>query len=284
MKKIFHTLLLSLISLTCINLHNVIADLVLNFDDLSLPSESFYNGSDNAGGFSSNGVSFNNTFTDFGGGFSSWSGFSYSNRTRNDATSSELSTQSYFSAQYDSFAGGGSELNGNTVSGNNFAVAFNFSQGDSTIDLPNGFSSPQSIQITNSTYTGLSMTNGDAFAKKFGGVSSDDADFLKLTIFGKDNSNNISGSVDAYLADFRSSNNSEDFILAEWLSVDLTPLGSNVSKLEFLLTSTDNGSFGINTPTYFALDNLVLVPEAAAVSKIFGIVALVWSFIKRRNF
>ena len=40
--------------------------MVVGFDDLSLASESFYNGSDGAGSFSSGGALFNNTFTDFG--------------------------------------------------------------------------------------------------------------------------------------------------------------------------------------------------------------------------
>ena len=53
----------------------------VGFDDLSLAPQSFDNGADGAGQFISGGAIFQNHFTDFGGGFSSWEGWSYSNRT-----------------------------------------------------------------------------------------------------------------------------------------------------------------------------------------------------------
>ena len=56
---------------------------VVDLEDLPLAPESFYNGADEAGGFTSGGAFFNNTFTDFGGGFTGWSGWSYSNITDN---------------------------------------------------------------------------------------------------------------------------------------------------------------------------------------------------------
>ena len=34
-----------------------------------------------------------------------------------------------------------------------------------------------------------------------------------------------------------------------------------MSELRFGFDSSDAGDFGINTPTYFAIDNLVTVPE-----------------------
>ncbi|MGD0383747.1 MAG: DUF4465 domain-containing protein [Thermoguttaceae bacterium] len=44
--------------------------------------------------------------------------------------------------------------------------------------------------------------------------------------------------------------------MKKWSSVALSSHGNNVKTLEFALTSTDVGQFGINTPTYFAMDNL----------------------------
>ena len=38
------------------------------------------------------------------------------------------------------------------------------------------------ISVANDTYPALSMKDGDAFSKKFGGDSSDDPDWFKLTI------------------------------------------------------------------------------------------------------
>ena len=75
----------------------------------------------------------------------------------------------------------------------------------------------------------------------------------------------MTGSIDFYLADFRSVDNGDDFIRGDWSSVDLTPLGNNVTKLRFELSSSDNGMFGMNTPAYFAVDNLVAVPEPSAM-------------------
>ena len=42
--------------------------------------------------------------------------------------------------------------------------------------------------------------------------------------------------------------------------VDLSTLGS-VKQLDFIVTGSDVGEFGLNTPSYFALDDLIVVPE-----------------------
>ena len=47
--------------------------------DLVVPPSGYYNGSDNAGGFNSGGIHFNNTFTDFGGGFTESSNITSTN-------------------------------------------------------------------------------------------------------------------------------------------------------------------------------------------------------------
>ena len=54
------------------------AAFTVDFEDVgaSLPPGTAVNDSQ---GFTSGGVGFNNTFTDFGGGFSTWAGFAYSN-------------------------------------------------------------------------------------------------------------------------------------------------------------------------------------------------------------
>jgi hypothetical protein len=62
--------------------------------------------------------------------------------------------------------------------------------------------------------------------------------------------------IDFFLADYRFSNDANDYIVQEWTTVDISALGY-VSKLEFLLSSSDVGMFGMNTPGFFALDNVV---------------------------
>jgi hypothetical protein len=64
------------------------------------------------------------------------------------------------------------------------------------------------------------------------------------------------GSVDFYLADYQFTSNCYDYILHEWTWVDLTPLGDIVKTLHFELSSSDIGAWGMNTPSYFAIDNL----------------------------
>jgi hypothetical protein len=51
----------------------------------------------------------------------------------------------------------------------------------------------------------------------------------------------------------------ETGVLDQWLYADLSGLGT-VNGLSFSSASSDTGPFGINTPTYFAMDNLTTVP------------------------
>ena len=53
----------------------------IDFESFSLGAVGYYNGSDFAGGFTTGGATFANSFTDFGGGFFGWDGWSVSNHT-----------------------------------------------------------------------------------------------------------------------------------------------------------------------------------------------------------
>jgi hypothetical protein len=99
------------------------------------------------------------------------------------------------------------------------------------------------------------MKNGDAFSKKFGGETGNDPDWFLLTIEGFDSNYKSTGKVYFNLADFAYSNNANDYIVNNWKWVDLSRLG-RISKLEFSLRSSDNGTWGMNTPGYFCIDNL----------------------------
>ena len=106
------------------------------------------------------------------------------------------------------------------------------------------------------------MLEGSGFSKKFGGSTGNDADWFLLTITGKDAYGNITDTVDFYLADYRYENNSSDYIVDSWEYVDLGGLGA-AKSLEFLLSSSDTGGYGMNTPAYFAMDTVI--PEPATV-------------------
>lgn len=214
----------------------------IHFDDLPLGPAGYWNGSDGSGGFSSGGATFHNSYNTTWG---SWSGFAYSNHT--DATTPGWDNQ------YAAFAGGG--LQGSS----NYAVGYS----NPTVT----FAAPVDLAglgawITNTTYAGLSMRDGDPFAKKFGGAGGSDPDWFLLTITGY-SGENPTGSVGFYLADFRFADDSQDYILSDWAFADLSALGV-VDEIRFALSSSDNGDFGMNTPGYFAMDGFLAVPEPSS--------------------
>jgi hypothetical protein len=240
------------------------AALTINFEDLgqNLPVDSdpnnpgledYYNGysaysasqpTDSA----SSGATFNNDFTDFGGGCC-WAGWGYSQMS--DTTTPGVGNQ--YSAMPGSGASGSAT----------YGVAFTAGGAPQAETSRITFDQPVSLveaALTNTTYAALSMRDGDSFAKKFGGTSGDDPDYFLLTITGRDPADAITGSVEFALADYRFADNALDYIVMDWVLVDLSGLGT-VAALEFELTSSDIGQFGMNTPAYFAVDELVFAPE-----------------------
>lgn len=115
----------------------------------------------------------------------------------------------------------------------------------------------EGMYLTNTTYAHATIRDGNGFAKPFGGTSGDDPDFFKLNIQGYKDGALTSDSVEFYLADFRFEDNTQDYIVDTWEWVDLTGLGP-VDSLLFVLSSTDIGNYGINTPTFFCMDNLTV--------------------------
>ena len=201
------------------------------------------------GGFTSGGAFFNNSYFD-GGTYFTWSGFSLSRETN--------TTTPGFGNQFSSAAG----------SGFGGSLQYAVSYVDSFAATPQikfaAGERPISLQITNTTFAALSMRDGDSFAKKFGGLSGNDADFFRLTINGLDALSQPTGSLDFYLADYRFANNASDYIVTTWTPVDLSSLGASTNALTFSLASSDNGTFGMNTPAYFAVDQITAVPEPSS--------------------
>lgn len=110
--------------------------------------------------------------------------------------------------------------------------------------------------VTNNTYAYNSMRDGDGFAKMFGGTTGTDPDWFKLTVRAYSADTLKPDSVEFYLADYRFAHSDSDYIVNTWKWVNLLPLG-NADSLQLTLSSTDNGSFGMNTPAYFAIDNFI---------------------------
>ncbi|MBW8034652.1 MAG: DUF4465 domain-containing protein [Planctomycetes bacterium] len=189
-----------------------------------------------------------------GDGWAAWAGFAASNETD---TFADVQIGNEMAMQYSVHAG-------SAHSGDNFGVGYMSAFGPSlpTMIL-NSERVVDGLRMTNITYTAYDMTNGSGFSKIFGGTSGDDADWLKVVMEGFDGSGGSTGTEEFYLADFRFADNTEDYILDTWQYVDLTSLGS-VKSIVFNLESSDAGEWGINTPTYFAIDTVV--PEPCTVA------------------
>ncbi len=220
---------------------------IANFDDLSLEPESYWNGSDGSGGFASGGAFFRNNYNF---GWYSWDGFAYSNIT--DTTTGGMA------GQYNCITGTGQ---GDSA---NYAIGYIGWAEPPTVTFSAAMIN--GLYVTNNNYAYYSMLNGDEFAKKFGGDNSNDPDWFLLTITGKDALGVVTGAVEFYLADFRFEDNSEDYIVDSWEYVDTSSLGV-VNRLEFFLSSSDVGDWGMNTPAYFVIDTIVLAGYAPAAGE-----------------
>jgi hypothetical protein len=236
-----------------------------DLEDLGLGAESYYDGSDGAGGFISSGVLFENNYNQDWG---SWDGFAAS-------TTTDTETGDY-SNQYSAIPGGGA---GGSAT---YAVGFwsSFAPEGPLLELESGLSLG-GVFLTNTTYAYVSMIDGNFWAKKFGGVSGDDPDWFLLGIQAFDAGGVQTGNLDFYLADFRFVDSDLDYILGDWTFLDLSTLGP-VKSLRFSLSSSDNGDFGMNTPAYFALDRLSYVPEPG-VGLLVGLGLVALGLVQRRS-
>ena len=105
----------------------------------------------------------------------------------------------------------------------------------------------KSMMVNNSTYAYLDMKLGSMYGKKF-----TTGDWFKLIITGYKNEVETA-KVEFYLADYRAGKSS---LINKWTKVDLEKL-NEVDKIKFTMESSDNGEWGMNTPAYACIDNIV---------------------------
>jgi hypothetical protein len=251
---------------------HLMTNYVINFGELSLQPGSHWNGPDptgtdqpdpyggtwRVGSFQSGGASFSNNYES-----SFWQGFGYSNEK--DTTTAGIGNQ------FSSFAGSGqADIRFGIGTGYLDSATFDPTDVAQLSQLPTITFPPNatisSAYFTNTTYAGISMRDGDSFAKKFGGPTGDDPDYFRVNVYGTDASGNVlPGSAQLYLADYRFTDNTQDYILNTWTQLNLSAL-STAHKLYFNLDSSDVGTFGMNTPAYFAIDSIAYsAPNTAPV-------------------
>ena len=221
---------------------NIQAQQVIDFESVSLSPESYDNGSLGPDNFDFGDINLSNSYDDTWG---SWSGFSISNITDN--------TTAGFGNQYSAYTGGGNNSE-------NYGVFYPSGE----ITGENMMIGIMSISITNATYSAISMRDGDAFAKQFGSVNGPDGnpdgtngeDFFKVWVIGWDHTGAMSDSVEFYLADYRFADDQDDYIVEDWNTIDLMSFPFLVNKVTFRFESSDVGDWGMNTPAYFAIDDI----------------------------
>lgn len=233
--------------------------LVGDFNALTLANNSYWNGNktgeiDINGAIVSKialeGITLDNHYTPE---YGSWSGFAYSNMTHN--------SEGGFANQYSAITGKGKV--GDTYAigyYNNFGSPAYISATDGQAHIFEG------VYVTNNCYTYYAMLQGDDFSKRFGGADGTDPDYLLIKAIGCDEQGNELGSQSVYLADFRSDNSFEDYIVSQWKWLDLSALGK-VNKIKFVMESSDNGQWGMNTPAYFCLDQPIIGKENPVIKQ-----------------
>ncbi len=232
------------------------AQTTADLQNLTLSPNTFWNGAtttpsiSTSGIFTSGNCVFSNKYNGSFGGY--WeSGWSYSNLK--DSTT----------------AGSGNQYSVRSAVGYTNSTIYSIGKGGSKLKFNAAAIGKQmaGFYVNNNTYAAISMRDGDMFGKKFGGVSGNDPDYFKLKIqkyFG-----GVLGidSVTFYLADYRFTNNTQDYIVKTWQYINLQSLG-NVDSLIFTLSSSDNGAFGMNTPSYFCLDDFITLNNLVGINKI----------------
>ena len=243
-----------LVLASCIAAGSARGEVVVNFQDLAVPGSGYFNGNPGtltpgqsvSTPWSSGSVSFANTFgIDSYGDFNYeyWNGFAYSNVVN--------TTNPAFTNQYASYPGGGYQSS-------TYAVAYD----EATVTLPvptvvAGF------RIANTTYAALTMRDGDQYG--FTEPLASGTGWFATIATGK-LAGATTGTATFYLADLRGA--SPPGILATWAWFGLASLGT-VDRIEFSFDGSDrHPTFGLNTPAYFAMDNLTVtaVPEPATVT------------------
>ena len=110
------------------------------------------------------------------------------------------------------------------------------------------------------------MQFGDAFSKKFGGQDGLDPDYFVLKVYNYLNGS-ITDTASFYLADFRDPGTNNDYIVRDWMLAE-TLFSNAFDSLGFELSSSDNGTFGMNTPAYFCMDEIMTESISANAEKV----------------
>ena len=114
---------------------------------------------------------------------------------------------------------------------------------------------PKGMYVNIAANAYYACKNGASPARAF----NQEGDSFALEVYGND----ASGAKKSVSVELAGYHNGQFTALTDWTWVDLSALGA-VEDLTFVLTTTDNGAYGANTPLYFAMDKLTVSDEPTA--------------------
>lgn len=150
---------------------------------------------------------------------------------------------SHTDTNYESYLDANKSIAGGAYEGQNYVVWYADSWTPNNVKLTASAVVP-GMFVCNNVYAYNSMVYGDYLA----GEPFAEGDWFMLTINGALNGVPVNSKVDFYLAQGTE-------ILTEWTYVDLSTLGE-VDELTFSMSGSRTGEYGLNTPSYFCIDNL----------------------------
>jgi len=205
-------------------------DVNIDFQNANIPANPGYvhNAGDGLDGIFTEGIiSFPNYYNEE---YGSWSGFAYS--IVHDIETNDYTNYGVYVA--------------NDPPTNKFMLAYLSDPVDYSPNVSISFSQPVkdlSFDVANATYAALTMIDGGAFgAKKF-----TDDDWFVLTIIATNSKNEQLTPQNIKLADGTK-------IVEKWTRINIA--GEGIVELQFSMSSTDNATWGMNTPAYFCMDNI----------------------------
>ena len=173
-----------------------------------------------------------------------WGLFGYSNKT-----STSFDPDQFITDQFNSVVGHG--VNGSS----NYAVVYPSHVMGHTMVVPTHKPQGDSIRgcyVTNNAwvkYVSIHGTGTDSKGKQDKYTPFTTGDWVKLTAKA-DNGKSVS----FYLADYRSSNPADHYLIESWQWLDLRSLGV-VKNVTFTMDGTRHNQYGTTIPTYFCMDD-----------------------------
>lgn len=211
---------------------------MIDFEELVLEEDSFWNGSDGSGGFASGNAFFPNDYYK-DEQYEFWNGFAYTNITDTETGN--------FTNQYAAVTGSGAG------GSDNYAVFYQYLNDTITFNIPEKITN---ISVCNTTWAYTVMKEGDDWGTpKMGGEDGKSPDYFTLVINGFNKAGEKTGIARIYLADFDPERVVKGYISNMWTDIDLSGFGY-VSKLSFGFESNIKNEFGILIPAYVCIDNI----------------------------